>query len=77
MIKTLFSVLEQGLKLWNTKEAKEYLEKVIKLKRQFYEEYNKPIDDRSNAVLDNIERELCIIADTFASNVAPKDSGNK
>jgi len=67
--KLALSILEQGLKLWNTKEGRKYLEKVIALKKAWYEEYNR--SDRSQLALDRIERELRIIAETFASNIRP------
>lgn len=61
------AVLEQGLKLWNTKESRKYLDRVIKLKKEWYEEFNR--SDRSQLALDNISRELRIIAETFANNL--------
>jgi hypothetical protein len=65
--KLALSVLEQGLKLWNTKEGRKYLDRVIKLKKEWYEEFNR--SDRSQLALDNISRELRIIAETFANNL--------
>ena len=32
-----FRIIEQGLKLWNSKEGRKYLDEVIKLKREYYE----------------------------------------
>jgi uncharacterized protein YqeY len=61
------SVLEQGLKLWNTKESRKYLDRVIKLKKEWYEEFNRT--DRSQLALDTIQRELRIIAESFANNL--------
>lgn len=58
------SLLEQGLKLWNTREARKYLDRVITLKKEWHEEYNR--SDRSQMALDKIERELKIIAETFS-----------
>lgn len=60
-----FRILEQGLKLWNTKESRKYLDRVIELKKDWHEEYNRP--DRSQLALDSLERELRIIAESFAS----------
>lgn len=61
-------VLEAGLKLWNTKEGKEYLEKVIKLKGQYYEELSKPEDERSQLTLDTCLLKLTIIAQSFVQH---------
>lgn len=62
-----FKILEQGLRLWNTKEGRKYLDRVIKLKKEWHEEFQR--SDRSQLALDGIERELRIIAETFASNI--------
>lgn len=75
MIKLLFGVLEQGLKLWNTKESRKYLDQMIELKRAWYEEFNK--SNPSDAVLDNIERELRIIGEAFASQIGAENTENK
>lgn len=62
-------VMEQGLKLWNTKEGREYLEKFIKLKK----DYNAEIDKRSNGrrysqlKLDRVMRDIETIGEAFTS----------
>lgn len=65
MTALLFGVLTEALKLWNTKESNKYLDRVIKLQKEWLEEYSKPRAERSNADLDDIEAELMIIAKTF------------
>lgn len=77
MIETIFPVLEQGLRLWNTKESRKYLDQVIELKRKWYEEYNKPQDIRSDAVLDNIQFELRILSLAFVSNSGKQNASDK
>jgi hypothetical protein len=71
----VFGVLEQALKLWNSKESSKYLDKMIKLKKEWYEEYNKPLDDRSDVKLDNIELQLRILCQSFIQ--APKRTDTK
>jgi hypothetical protein len=66
----VLGVLEQGLKLWNSKESTKYLDKVIKLRKSWYEEYNKPLDQRSDVKLDFIELQLRILCQSFIQ--APK-----
>lgn len=66
----ILGILEQGLKLWNAKEANKYIDKLISLKKDWYEEYNKPIDDRSDVKLDAIELQLRILCQSFIN--APK-----
>lgn len=66
----IMKVLEQGLILWNTSESTKYLDKLIKLKKGWYEEYNKPLDERSDVKLDTIELQLKILCQSFIQ--APK-----
>ena len=77
MIEALIKSLEIGLGLWASKDKRKYLDKLIRLKEDFYEEFNKPDDERSDAVIDNIKLELRILTEAFASQVTiqdPKDS---
>lgn len=65
MVTLVLGVLEQGLRLWNSHESTKYLDKLLKLKKDWHEEYNKPLDERSDNALDDIEFELRILADSF------------
>lgn len=58
-------VLKEGLTLWNNKESTKYLDKVLKLEKEYNEELNKPIDARSDYKLDSIMLELTVIARSF------------
>lgn len=69
-VKLILGILEQGLKLWNSKEATKYIDKMIKLKKEWYEEYNKPLGQRSDVKLDFIELQLRILCQSFIQ--APK-----
>ena len=73
-----FEVVLQGLKLWNTKEARALYDKVFNLRLEWEKEYNKPVMPpglksikvdyekyRNNAKLDDIELQLNIIARTY------------
>lgn len=62
-IDVVFRVLEQGLKLWNSKESTEYMDKTAKLKKRWYEAYNAPQRDHNK--LDDIELELRILSAAF------------
>jgi hypothetical protein len=66
----IMKVLEQGLILWNTSESNKYLDKLIKLKKGWHEEYSKPLDERSDVKLDTIELQLKILCQSFIQ--APK-----
>lgn len=58
-------ILKEGLKLWNNREATKYLDRVIKLEKDYYEELNKPAEERSDRQLDNIMLELRIVSQSF------------
>lgn len=63
-------VLKEGLKLWNAKEATKYLDRVIVLEKDYYEELGKPSEDRSDYKLDSILLELRIISQSFIHSPA-------
>lgn len=69
MTAALFEALAAGLTLWKDKNASKYLDNVLKLQRDWLEEYNKPLAQRSNATLDDIEQQLHIISKFFSSSV--------
>ena len=73
----IFAVLEQGLTLWNSKEASKYIEQVIKLKSRYYEEYNKPLNIRSDVAMDSIMLHLKIICESFVHSAQSENSQNK
>lgn len=64
-LELVLGVLKEGLKLWNTKEATKYLDRVTELEKQYYEELSKPELKRSQLYLDSRMRELNIIAKSF------------
>jgi hypothetical protein len=61
----ILGVLKEGLKLWNSKESTKYIDKVIKLEKEYYEELSRPEDERSQLYLDERLRELATIAKSF------------
>ena len=67
MIGSLFKVLGAGLSLWESKEKRKYLDRFMKLEREYYEEYNKDIAD--DAVLDNLRFELELLSTAFSAEV--------
>ena len=69
MLASLIEVLEAGLSIWESKEKNKYVENLMKLKRQYYAEINKPFPDRNNATLDNIEFQLRLLSKGFSSRI--------
>lgn len=61
----LLGVLKEGLKLWNSKDSTKYLDKVMKLEKEYYEELSKPSSDRSDFKLDSILLQLRILSQSF------------
>ncbi|MFT5519638.1 MAG: hypothetical protein ACI9IA_000221 [Enterobacterales bacterium] len=66
-ISALFSITEQYFKIKNTKLARKYLDRVLYLKGEYYEESNKAENIRNHALMDNIINELCQLAETGAN----------
>ena len=74
MIGALFRVLGAGLDLWAHKEKHKYIDKLLKLKKDWYEEINRPLEARDNAALDRIERELRELGEAFAAGAGKPDA---
>ena len=77
MLEALFRALEAGLSIWNRENARKYLDKLIQLKKDWYEEYNKPDNERDHAVLDNIEFELRLISSAFYTEAGTANTVSK
>lgn len=76
MVDSIIRLLETGLMLWLSKEKTKYQDRLIELKRQYYEEDNKPYEKRDNAVLDNVRLELRLLGDSFCSEIGKSGSGH-
>jgi hypothetical protein len=66
---SLLGIIEAALSIWESKLRQKYIDKVEELKRDYYVESNKPIAERSDAVLDNLEAELRITAASLAADI--------
>jgi len=71
-IKLFLGVLKEGLKLWSAKEGQKYLDRVVKLEKEYYEELSKPENERSQLYLDERMLELQIISQSFVLFPAKK-----
>lgn len=76
-VKVILNILDSALSIWKSKEATKYIDEKIRLENEFYEEYNKPLHKRSDAVLDNIIRKLCILCNNTASAIRAENSQAK
>ncbi len=66
LVAPILSILEQFLKLRNTKEDRKILDRVIFLRKEKYNEENKPDNKQSHSYIDNINAELRIIIESVA-----------
>lgn len=73
MIDSIFKALGAGLGIWQSKEKRKYVDKLISLKRDWYEEHNKSDEDIDHAVLDNIRQEITTLVDTVSSAMGQGD----
>lgn len=67
MFTSLLKALGAGLSIWEHKEKNKYVKKLYELEKKYYEETNKP--DYDNAVIDNLEFDICLLSRGFASEV--------
>ncbi len=76
MSQLLLGILEQLLKLGNLtlEEKHKYEDNVLKLKKDWYEEYQKPDDEISDTRLDDIELELRLITEALLETLRTKNS---
>lgn len=73
MFDLILRVLGAGLELWASKEKHKYIDEMISLKKAYYEEWNKPLDRRSDVVLDNINFKLRLLCDSFVASAGSKN----
>lgn len=76
MFESLAAALSAGLQIWQSLEKRKYIDKLMKLRAEYREEYNKDLADRSDAVLDNLKFELCNLALAFSASVGIEDVKN-
>ncbi len=74
MFTALAKALGAGLSIWEHKEKFKYVDQLLKLKKEYYAEDNKAPSERDDAVLDNLYFQLCLLSDSFAASVVPKDA---
>jgi len=67
MTTALILALKSGLSLWESKESRKYIDKVLELEKEYYEESNKSRVDM--AKLDHINFELRVVGEAFNSDL--------
>jgi hypothetical protein len=65
MFVTILNLLEAGLSLWASKEARKYIDRKNELEKKYRAEVSKPRPEQSDAVMDNLNFELQQLAEAF------------
>lgn len=63
------SLLEEREKNYPKKQAAKLKQRLDDLEREWYKEYNRDLETRSDAELDRLDRELCVLLGDFAASV--------
>ncbi len=66
-IESLFKIVEHVLGIYENKQSRTYLDRVLYLKKLYYAEENTDEKYRNHALMDNIVNELCLISDAVTS----------
>ena len=84
MIRVVMELAKSALSLWESKEKTKYYDRLIKLEKEWYEEYNKPTMEeapdlrprewRDNAVLDRLDNELLILGKVISTKIGESNS---
>lgn len=76
-LKSGLSLLEEREKNYPQRRADALKQRLDSTVRDFYKEYNRDPKTRSDAVLDHISNELCVILSDFTSVVGIKNIPHK
>ena len=75
MTELVFKILGSALSIWESKEKTKYIDKLIKLEKDYYEEINKERPD--HARIDVYLHELRLIGKAYYSQVGTENIKNK
>lgn len=65
-VSVILEILKSGLSLWDSKEKTKYIDKLMKIEKEIYEEESKPLEERDQAVIDNLNFDLLLVSRAFA-----------
>lgn len=71
------SLLQESEKNYKLKKSVALAEKLNRIKTEWYEEYNRDPETRSDAVLDSLELELRLVLTDFATLIRSENVQNK
>lgn len=67
-------MIDTILDIVKIKVERKYIDEYVSLKRDWYEEKNKPEGVRSDAVLDNLKHELLLVGEAIAADARIKNA---
>ena len=71
---SVLGLIGSALSIWESKERNKYVDEMIRLKKEYYEEINKPqLDD---AKLDSITRNITILCELCSAKIGATNSKN-
>jgi seryl-tRNA(Sec) selenium transferase len=73
MIPAILEIIAAALQIWEYKEKRKYIDQLLSLKQTWYEEINKPLGERDNALLDNTEWAIKNLATTISLDIKSQD----
>ncbi len=76
MIELILSLAASALSIWASKEKTKYSDQLGTLQKAYYDEYNKPLSERSDATLDNLEFELRVLARQLSAAIGASNPSN-
>jgi hypothetical protein len=77
MFELALKVLEAGLSLWNHGLKNKYVDRLVSLRRSYREATSKPPAEWDDAVIDGLEFELRLLADSFSAQARGQDAPDK
>ena len=72
-VSILLGITQTALNIWESKEKTKYQDRLISLKKDWYEEYNKPENERSGLTLDRTRLELLILTSSISSAINARE----
>lgn len=76
-INILLRITEAYLKLRGAKEDHKYIDELLALRKEYYDEYTKPFGERSDAILDHCRNRLRVLTNTISSTIGNAGTTNK
>ena len=77
IVEALFKSLEIGLRIWDRKEKRKYLEQMTSLRKRISDEEAKDLSTRDQNVIDRCHRDLLLIVKQWSAEVEGSNPTDK